>query len=71
MSVEPVLKIEDLCVEFATYGGAVKAVRGVSYEVMPGQTNISTTIAVFIKITYLRELVGLNNANQPLDHATA
>ena len=35
---EPVLKVEDLEVEFATYGGTVKAVRGVSFEVAKGET---------------------------------
>ncbi|MFT5482715.1 MAG: oligopeptide/dipeptide ABC transporter ATP-binding protein [Halieaceae bacterium] len=38
MSQVPVLQITDLCVEFATFGGAVKAVRGVSYQVQQGET---------------------------------
>jgi oligopeptide/dipeptide ABC transporter ATP-binding protein len=33
-----VLKVEDLHVEFDTYGGIVKAVRGVSFEVYAGRT---------------------------------
>lgn len=35
---EPVLSVKDLHVEFATYGGTVKAVRGVSFEVARGET---------------------------------
>jgi oligopeptide transport system ATP-binding protein len=35
---QPVLKVEDLTVEFATFGGTVKAVRGVSFEVFPKET---------------------------------
>ncbi len=35
---EPILKVDDLAVEFDTYGGTVKAVRGVSFEVERGQT---------------------------------
>ena len=34
----PVLDVRDLEVEFATYGGVVKAVRGVSYAVERGRT---------------------------------
>jgi len=34
----PVLDVKDLHVEFDTYGGIVKAVRGVSFEVHPGKT---------------------------------
>jgi oligopeptide transport system ATP-binding protein len=34
---EPILKVRDLAVEFATYGGHVKAVRGVSFDVFPGE----------------------------------
>ena len=34
----PILTINDLHVEFATYGGTVKAVRGVSYSVPRGKT---------------------------------
>ena len=33
-----VLKVEDLAVEFDTYGGTVQAVRGVSFEVERGRT---------------------------------
>ncbi|MDP7575818.1 MAG: ATP-binding cassette domain-containing protein, partial [Pseudomonadales bacterium] len=33
-----VLEVEDLGVEFATYGGNVKAVRGVSFSVTRGET---------------------------------
>ena len=33
----PILKVRDLAVEFATYGGHVKAVRGVSFDVFPGE----------------------------------
>ncbi len=36
--MEPILKVEDLCVEFDTYGGTVKAVRGVSFNVDRGET---------------------------------
>lgn len=36
-SKEPILKVRDLAVEFATYGGHVKAVRGVSFDVFPGE----------------------------------
>ncbi len=35
---KPVLKVTDLKVEFATYGGTVNAVRGVDFEVYPGET---------------------------------
>ncbi|MEZ5598212.1 MAG: ABC transporter ATP-binding protein [Pseudomonadales bacterium] len=38
MSKTPLLAVEDLAVEFATYGGRVKAVRGVSFSVDAGQT---------------------------------
>ena len=34
---EAVLKVSNLAVEFATYGGTVKAVRGVSFEVYEGE----------------------------------
>ena len=33
MNESPLLKIEDLTFSFRTYGGVVKAVRGVSFEV--------------------------------------
>jgi oligopeptide/dipeptide ABC transporter ATP-binding protein len=35
---QALFEIEDLKVEFATYGGIVQAVRGVSFAVRPGQT---------------------------------
>jgi oligopeptide/dipeptide ABC transporter ATP-binding protein len=35
---EPVLSIENLVVEFDTFGGKVRAVRGVSYDVAAGET---------------------------------
>ena len=35
---ELVLEVENLAVEFATYGGTVQAVRGVSYKVYTGET---------------------------------
>jgi len=34
---EPILTVRDLAVEFATYGGTVKAVRGVSFDLYPGE----------------------------------
>ena len=34
---EPILKVRDLAVEFATYGGTVKAVRNVSFDLFPGE----------------------------------
>src|SRR5687767_2395580 len=34
---QPVLRVKDLAVEFATYGGTVQAVRGVSFDVYPGE----------------------------------
>ena len=37
-SRSPLLRVKDLHVEFATYGGIVQAVRGVSFEVAAGQT---------------------------------
>jgi len=38
MTGEALLRVEDLKVEFTTYGGIVQAVRGVSFAVQPGQT---------------------------------
>ena len=38
MSDAPVLSVRDLEVEFDTYGGVVRAVRGVSYDVHEGET---------------------------------
>ena len=35
---EPILEVENLHVEFHTHEGVVKAVNGLSYKVMPGQT---------------------------------
>ncbi|HIG44254.1 MAG: ABC transporter ATP-binding protein [bacterium] len=35
---QPILEVQDLSVEFATYGGNVKAVRGVSFSVNRGET---------------------------------
>ena len=37
-NAEPLLEVSDLEVEFATYGGSVKAVRGVSFSVEAGKT---------------------------------
>ena len=34
----PLLSVEDLAVEFDTYGGIVQAVRGISFQVEPGNT---------------------------------
>lgn len=34
----PLLEVDDLRVEFDTYGGSVKAVRGVSFSVAAGKT---------------------------------
>ncbi|MBT4161548.1 MAG: ABC transporter ATP-binding protein [Gammaproteobacteria bacterium] len=35
---EAILKVDDMAVEFDTYGGTVKAVRGVSFEISRGET---------------------------------
>ena len=35
---EPLLQVENLHVDFQTYGGVVQAVRGVSFDVFAGQT---------------------------------
>ena len=35
---DPILTVENLNVEFDTYGGIVKAVRGISFSVAPGET---------------------------------
>ncbi len=37
MATEPLLKVRNLAVEFATYGGRVKAVRGVNFDVYEGE----------------------------------
>ncbi|MEO2181717.1 MAG: ATP-binding cassette domain-containing protein, partial [bacterium] len=36
--MDTILSVKDLEVEFATYGGTVKAVRGVSFDVTRGET---------------------------------
>ncbi len=38
MKPDPVLSVRDLAVDFETYGGTVKAVRGVSFDVSKGET---------------------------------
>jgi len=45
---EPVLSVEDLVVEFDTFGGKVRAVRGVSYEVMAvvGESGCGKSVTV-------------------------
>lgn len=35
--MEPILQVNHLCVEFRTYAGVVKAVRGVGFELFPGE----------------------------------
>ena len=35
---EPLLQVDNLHVDFQTYGGVVQAVRGVSFDVQGGQT---------------------------------
>jgi peptide/nickel transport system ATP-binding protein len=37
-AVEPLLRVEDLCVEFPTEDGVVHAVDGITYQVFPGRT---------------------------------
>ena len=36
-SHQPLLSIQDLKVDFTTYGGSIKAVRGVNMEIEPGE----------------------------------
>src|SRR5690606_22945786 len=36
-SSDPLLAVRDLRIEFATYGGRVQAVRGVDFDVYPGE----------------------------------
>ena len=36
--LNPLLQVENLHVDFQTYGGVVQAVRGVSFDVIAGQT---------------------------------
>jgi len=35
--MEPILKVENLTTQFFTYAGVVQAVRGVSFEIFPGE----------------------------------
>lgn len=35
--IKPILSVKDLAVEFATHGGSVKAVRGVTFDLLPGE----------------------------------
>ncbi|MEM3812131.1 MAG: peptide ABC transporter ATP-binding protein, partial [Thermoplasmata archaeon] len=36
--MEPLLKVENLKTQFVTWNGLVKALDGVSFEIMPGET---------------------------------
>ncbi|HZX07816.1 ABC transporter ATP-binding protein [Kribbella sp.] len=38
MTTEPILRLQDIVTEFATLSGRVRAVNGVTYDVLPGQT---------------------------------
>ena len=44
-AAEPVLRIDDLQVEFRTSRGLVRAVQNVSYDVMPGEM-VSLTLQI-------------------------
>ncbi|MBE0601488.1 MAG: ABC transporter ATP-binding protein, partial [Firmicutes bacterium] len=35
---EAILKVEDLCFSFQTYAGEVQSVRGVSFDLMEGES---------------------------------
>ena len=71
MSESSLLKIEDLTFSFRTYGGVVKAVRGVSFEVNAGETVGIVGESGCGKSTLAKTIVGLNkefDGKMEMDH---
>ena len=61
--MEPILKVEDLAVEFDTYGGTIKAVRGVNFEVNRGETLAIVGESGCGKSVTVQSLMGLIEIN--------
>ena len=59
MNQRPLLEVEDLHVEFSTYGGTVQAVRGVDFLVNPGQTTAIVGESGSGKSVTMQSIMGL------------